>query len=490
MKNIMYLIGQFGPYKRYIIISIGFQLITAILTVVSIPFVIPFFQILFDVSPSDYPPPESWSDIQGALTYGFSRLIAISDKRNALALVCFVVLGVVFLRNLSRFLSGYFLIPARNGVLRDLRKDLVTSFEKMSLTERYSYKKGQLLSSLSHDLNEIDHGLLKATELLVKSPLIIIGCLVFMIVISTKLALIAIGISSLIFLFIAVGSNYLKKASPELHDIQGEINVRADEYLSNKKLIEAYNAQDFFGNKASDLIERQNALSIKMLRRRDLASPLSELLLVGLTVLILYVAAYMVFDKELLPETFFAFIFAFFSIIDPAKNFSREYYNVQKSGASLSRVKDIISNVEAEDTINNTELSKLTFNESIQFHNVIFSYDSQDDKVLNGMDLTISKGEKLAIVGGSGVGKTTIVDLLLRFYDLEQGRITLDNAAIDEFSLHQYRNLFGLVTQDHKLFHLSIRENIGLSDEIVDDRLREALDRAKIHNVAIYDGPI
>ena len=128
MKNLMYLLGQFGPYKRYIAFSILFQLLTAILTVVSIPFVIPFFQILFDVSPSDYSPPDSWTDIEQTLTYGFSRLIAISDKRNALALVCFVILGIVFLRNLSRYLSGYFLVPARNGVLCDLRKQLFESF--------------------------------------------------------------------------------------------------------------------------------------------------------------------------------------------------------------------------------------------------------------------------------------------------------------------------------------------------------------------------
>ena len=137
-----------------------FQLLTALLTLISIPLVIPFFQILFDVSPSDYTAPDSWYDIEQTLTYGFSRLIAISDKRNALALVCFLILGVVFLRNMTRYFSSYFLTPARNGVLRDLRMNLFNSFESMSLTQRYKYKKGQLLSSLSYDMSEIDHGLL------------------------------------------------------------------------------------------------------------------------------------------------------------------------------------------------------------------------------------------------------------------------------------------------------------------------------------------
>ena len=135
MRSIWYLLAQFKPYKRYISISIFFQLLTALLTLISIPLVIPFFQILFDVSPSDYTAPENWYDIEQTLTYGFSRLIAISDKRNALALVCFLILGVVFLRNLTRYFSAYFLTPARNGVLRDLRTSLFQSFESMSLTE-------------------------------------------------------------------------------------------------------------------------------------------------------------------------------------------------------------------------------------------------------------------------------------------------------------------------------------------------------------------
>ena len=480
MRSIWYLLAQFKPFKRYLSLSVLFQLLTALLTLVSIPLVIPFFQILFDVSPSDYSAPESWYDIEQTLTYGFSRLIAISDKRNALALVCFLILGVVFLRNLTRYFSSYYLTPARNGVLRNLRNSLFQSFENMSLTDRYKYKKGQLLSSLSYDMSEIDHGLLKATELLVKSPLIILGCIIFMFSISVKLTLISIGLSIVIFAIIGWGSNALKRKSPKLHSLYGEINVRADEYLSSKKLIESYNAQEFFSRKTNEAIDQHYALSNSMLRRRDLASPISEFLLVAVTVLILYIASYMVFDRVLQPETFFAFIFAFFSIIDPAKNFSREYYNVQRSSASLQRVKSIIDSAhipQSKTVVSNRELG---FSEAIQFNAVDFGY-SAGDNVLNSFSMHIHKGEKLGIAGVSGQGKTTIVDLLLRFYNPKSGMITIDGTDIQSLDLTLYRDLFAMVTQDHVVFNMSLAENISLQEDYDKGQLNQAIESAQLN---------
>ncbi len=481
MRNIWYLLAQFRPYKRYMGISILFQLLTALLTLISIPLVIPFFQILFDVSPSDYTAPENWYDIEQTLTYGFSRLIAISDKRNALALVCFLILGVVFLRNLTRYFSSYFLTPARNGVLRDLRTSLFLSFEHMSLTERYRYKKGQLLSSLSYDMSEIDHGLLKATELLVKNPLIILGSVIFMLSISLKLTMISVGLSIIIFVIIGLGSNFLKRNSPKLHALYGELNVRADEYLSSKKLIESYNAQWFFKTKTNSTIEEHNTLSNRMLRRRDLASPISEFLLVAVTVLILYMASHMVFDRALQPETFFAFIFAFFSIIDPAKNFSREYYNVQRSSASLQRIQSIISSTKhasSEPLVD--EVRELNFTDTIVFNSIDFGYD-HNESVLLGFSFSIKQGEKLAIVGTTGEGKTTIIDLLLRFYNPDSGEITIDGVRIDQFDLETYRDRFAMVTQDHVVFSMSLAENISFSDNFNETRLDKALSQAQLN---------
>lgn len=480
MRGIWYLLLQFKPYKRYIGVSITFQLLTALLTLISIPLVIPFFQILFDVSPSDYTAPDNWYDIEQSLTYGFSRLIAISDKRNALALVCFLILGVVFLRNMTRYFSSFFLTPARNGVLRDLRKNLFHSFETMSLTERYRYKKGQLLSSLSYDMSEIDHGLLKATELLVKSPLIILGCVVFMLSISVKLTIISVVLSIVIFTIMGLGSNFLKRKSPRLHALYGELNVRADEYLSSKKLIESYNAQDFFRRKTDYAIEEHNTLSNSMLRRRDLASPVSEFLLVVVTVLILYIASHMVFDSALQPETFFAFIFAFFSIIDPAKNFSREYYNVQRSSASLHRIQDIINSAHSSSVATIAGYSqKFKFTDTIEFRSIDFGYD-MSDPVLNKFSLSIKQSEKLAIVGTTGEGKTTIVDLLLRFYKPDAGHITIDGVDILQFDLNTYRDRFAMVTQDHVVFNMSLAENVSFSDRYDEDSLGAALDEAQL----------
>ena len=381
---------------------------------------------------------------------------------------------------MTRYFSSYFLTPARNGVLRDLRMNLFNSFESMSLTQRYKYKKGQLLSSLSYDMSEIDHGLLKATELLVKTPLIVLGCIVFMLSISIKLTLISIGLSIVIFMIIALGSNFLKRKSPKLHALYGELNVRADEYLSYKKLIESYNAQGFFKNKTNTAIAEHNSLSNRMLRRRDLASPVSEFLLVGITVLILYVASHMVFDRALQPETFFAFIFAFFSIIDPAKNFSREYYNVQRSSGSLHRIQDIINSAQSSPeatTADNNRIFK--FADTIEFSSVDFAY-GENDQVLNKFTLSIKRAEKLAIVGTTGEGKTTIIDLLLRFYKPDSGRITIDGVDIVQFDLKGYRDRFAMVTQDHVVFNMSLAENVSFSDGYDEASLDAALEQAQL----------
>ncbi len=487
MRSFLTLFSALMSFKRSLFLSVLFHLLTAIFTLFSIPLIIPFFQILFGISPSSFAPPESPWDLEAVLNYNFSRLIAISDRYHALAAVCIFLIVVILLRNVFRFLSSYFLIPARNGVLRDLRRDLFDSYVNMPLGLRKSTKRGQLLSLLSNDLIELDHGLLKAMELLFKVPLIIIGSLIFMFWINMKLSLIALLLAAVAVFIVGGLSRMLKRTSAKAQHLLGEINVVADEYLSGSKVIQAYTANDYFRSKADGLIENYYRLSNRILRRRDAASPISEFLAVCIIVVLLWYGAQMVFAGDILPTTFFAFVFAFYNIIDPAKSFSREYYNVKKGQAALNRIIDFKNRVhESNRLIPSGRRVIQRFREGISFENVSFRYEADQKGILKEVSLKISKGEKLGIVGFSGSGKTTLADLLLRFQQPDAGQISMDGVDISEYNMDSYRRLFGVITQDPAMFHLSIADNITFSEEAKKpDKYDQAIKSAGLRDVLL-----
>ena len=332
-------------YKKHLSAGIVSHIITALLTIISIPLVIPFFQIIFGESPSRYRQPQTSWDIEGWLSYGFSRLVAMSDTYIALSVVCVIVLIVFLLKNIARYAINFFMTYVRNGIMRDLRLDLWKSIQSMPVSQRQKHQQGSLMSLMTNDLNEIDHSVVKIYELIFKTPLVILGSLLFMIVIDVRLTLIAGGL--ILFTLIVVGgiSQALKKQSMK---VQGELSILtslADQYLSSLKLIRTFNAESFFDKKYQQHTEWHFRLSNRMLRRRDLASPLAEFLGVATVVALLYFGTHAVLDERLHPSTFFAFIFAFYNIIDPAKSFAREYANLKKGSAALDRVNRFIRQI-------------------------------------------------------------------------------------------------------------------------------------------------
>lgn len=467
MKAFIRLITALKKYKKYTWLSVLFHFLTALFTVVSIPFIIPFFQILFGDSPSDYSSPNSSWDLEGQLNYGFSRLIAISDRQHALVVVCIATVVLFLFRNSFRFLASYFMVPARNGLLKDIRTELFSAYIKMPLSLRGQWKKGQLLSMISNDINEVDHGILKAVELLFKVPLIVFGSLIFMFWINVKLSLVALILVLFTLLVIGRLSHMLKRTSQKIQNGLGEINVLTDEYLGATKLISSYNAEQFFREKMESENEDNYLLSNKILRRRDLASPLAEVLAVGIIAFLLWYGAQLVFVDELQPTTFFAFIFAFYNIVDPAKSFSREYYNVQKGLAALDRIENFINEAEAFEIEPNEGQSIDAFGDNIAFENVSFSYPHSNRELYQPLSVKIKKGEKVGIVGRSGEGKSTLLDLILRFYKPSSGKILMDGIDIAQYKMADYRHLFGLVTQETQLFHMSINENITFDSNAV-----------------------
>lgn len=452
------LLSSVWDYKSYTLLGIFFHILTALLTVVSIPLVIPFFQILFGISPSNYRAPESLWDLENVLNYGFSRLIAMSDHFVALWVVCIAVVIIFFLKNLCRFLISYFMIYVRNGLLRDLRRRIWKGYERLSLTQRYEKRQGYLMSLITNDLAEVDHGILKVFELLFKTPLVIIGSLLFMIWLSPKLTLIAFAL--IIFTLIVIGgvSHVLKRASAEAQESLSGMTILVDQYLSATKMIRTHHADGFFSSRFDDENNRYFKISNKILRRRDLASPLAEFLGVVTIVVLLFYGTHAVFNDDMEPATFFAFIFAFYNIIDPAKSFSREYANVQKGMAALERINGFNDEVEQDALVFKGDIVA-SFKDAVVIEDVSFSYGPKVE-ILKGLSLNIRKGEKIGIVGDSGVGKTTVIDLLLGFFTPQGGAISVDSVSISDMDESSYRKLFGLVTQRSQLFFGSIAENI------------------------------
>ena len=334
MKRLFPLLGK---YKFKLVLSILFNLLTAIFTLVSIPIVIPFFQILFKVNITSYAAPESLFELETALNYYFSRLIAISDRTTALMFVCFLLVVIVLFRNLFRYLSSYFLIPVRNGIVRDIRQKLAEAFTKMSLSSLEKYKKGDLLSISSNDVVEVEWSVIRMMELLFKSPIIIIGSLIFMFWINVNLSLIAIGLMGVVSIVLGGLSKNLKKKSKDSQLLLGKLSTQLEGLLSGVKIIKAFGAENYFNGKFSDQNDQHYQKNNAILRRRDLASPLSEFLGVSLVIILVWYGAKMVINADMTPEIFFAFVFAFYNVIEPAKTLSTAYYNVQKGLASMGQ---------------------------------------------------------------------------------------------------------------------------------------------------------
>ena len=477
------LLGSVWDYKFFTLLGIFFHILTAILTVISIPLVIPFFQILFGISPSNYKAPESLWDLENVLNYGFSRLIAMSDHFVALWVVCIAVVVIFFLKNLCRFLISYFMVYVRNGLLRDLRQKIWKGYKRLSLTQRYEKRQGYLMSLITNDLSEVDHGILKVFELLFKTPLVIVGSFLFMVWLSPKLTLIAFGL--IIFTLIIIGgiSHVLKRASAEAQESLSGMTILVDQYLSATKMIRTHHADGFFSRRFDEENNRYFKISNRILRRRDLASPLAEFLGVVTIVVLLFYGTHAVFNDDMEPATFFAFIFAFYNIIDPAKSFSREYANVQKGMAALERINGFEQELGKEEWIfKGTKTA--SFEDSIALEDVTFSY-GEKEVILNGFSLKIRRGEKVGVVGDSGVGKTTIVDILLGFFAPQRGTVKIDGYAISDVDEASYRKLFGLVTQRSQLFYGSIEDNIVMDMPIDTLRLEDICTRVGLDKASL-----
>lgn len=468
------------PYRSSIATSVTFHILSAIFTVVSIPLIYPFFQILFEKKPQNFEKPEGF-DFEVHLQYFFYDLIATYDKQYALLMVCVAIVIVFFLKNLTRYLATYSMIPVRTGIVSDLRNNLFSKFLQLPLSFYSSEKKGNLITKLSADIQEIEISIIQVIEATFKAPFILVGCLTYMIITSPRLSIFVAVLLVFVVLIIGGVSRRLRKQSSDVQVKMSDIISQAEETIGGIKVIKAYQNENFVLNTFKKLNVEWKELLTSILRRRDLSSPFSEFMGVTVVAVLLYYGSSLVFQDRLQASSFFAFIFAFYQIIEPAKSLAGAYYHVQKGMASVDRLNEIhaIQNPLIEDSGSQAFRG---ISDKVAFQNVHFSYQINEGAVLKNLNFQLPKGSMTAIVGTSGAGKTTLVDLLARFYDPTEGVISIDGVPLKDFDIHSLRKNIGLVSQEVVLFHDTIENNIIFSDEKVSpDKIIRAAKLAHAH---------
>ena len=463
MEGFLRLLSRIKDYKRSFILSIVSNILLSVFTVVSIPLLIPFFQILFGrVIPSAVKPQNA--DLNDWIKFYMSDLISVYGKDMALLFVCIMLIIVFFFKNLFRYSALYFMAPLRFGIIYDLRKQLYQKYLELPLSFYSNERKGSLLSSMTIDVQEVEWSVLNVIEAIFKSPIIMLGSIFFMIYISPSLTLFVSLLVVIAGFIIGKVITSLKHSSHDVQDSIANLTAHVEETLGGMRIIKGFNAEKYQGKK----FEYENATFrhklLRVVNRRDLASPVSEFLGVTVVTILMWYGSKLVFKNVLEPETFFAFVFAFYQVIEPAKSFSSAWFNIQKGLAAIERI-DRILNTSNEIFSEPDALVKKEFENQITFEKVYFSYEGNDLKALSNINVTIKKGQLVALVGSSGAGKSTFVDLLPRFYDVTSGRIIIDGVDIKKLNLTSLRGLFGIVSQDAILFNDTIANNISFGDE-------------------------
>lgn len=461
MSSFWRLLSYIRNYKLNVSLNIISNVLVAIFTAISIPLLIPFLEILFDRTELvTEKPPFSYSieSMAGQVNYRLSQLIINDGKETALIYVCIAILIVFFFKNLFRYLSLFFMAPVRNGIIRDIRQQLFDKILVLPLPYFSEERKGDLMSRITADVQEVEWSILNVLEAVFREPLIIAGSLIFMLYVSPSLT--AFVFILIIITGVVIGGigKSLKRSSALVQEKLGELVSIVEEGLSGLRIIKGFNAEGYQRQKFGRENNAYRWILTRLLWRKDLSSPLSEFLGISVVAILLWYGSRLVFSGQMEAETFLTFIFAFYNVIDPAKSFSKAFYNIQKGIAAMQRVEDIL---DATNSIQDKPDAKPVhhFRQSIEYRQVSFAYNSEL-QVLKNIDLEIKHGKVIALVGGSGAGKSTIVDLLPRFYDVKQGGIFIDGINIKDYKLKDLRGLMGIVSQEAILFNDTIYNNI------------------------------
>ncbi|MBK6824124.1 MAG: ABC transporter ATP-binding protein [Saprospiraceae bacterium] len=428
--------------------------------------------------------PEPPVNVSGAgglvsqLKYDFASWLSTKDKSQAVFIVC-ICIGSVFFSKKSIPIPGHLFYDARPGShSKRYPQPLICKTDGSPDVFFSEERKGDLIARMTADVHEVEWTLLATFESWVKDPLIILGSIAFMLYTSPSLTLFVLILLMATAFIIGGISRTLKKKSLNAQEEFGDLISLQEESLGGLRVIKVFAAESYVKSRFDAILEKYKNLLININRRREMAPPLSEFLGIVIVCLLLSYGASLVFSNQIAASTFLAFLYAFFNVIEPSKMLSASYFNVQKGVAALNRINEIL-NLDIKIKNDDQAITKKSFESIIEFDNVSFVYPNDPKEVLSGINLKIHKGQTIALVGASGSGKSTMVDLLARFHDVSSGSIRIDGVDIRKIEVEDLRRLMGMVTQEPILFNDSIKNNVefgqmGNSDERIWEVLKLA----------------
>ena len=489
MKEFLNVLRRFvPPYKKYLVLSVIFNILSAILNIFSFAALIPILQILFQTSDAETATSLmawDWSNIQTVLmnnmNYYVNGLIAEWGQTTTLLFIGLFLAVTTFLKTGAYFLSAATIIPIRTGVVRDIRNQVYQKITSLPLGFFSEERKGDIIARMSGDVQEIENSIMSSLEMLFKNPILIVSYFAALLFISWQLTLFTLTIVPLMGWFMGWVGRKLKQDSIKAQALWSDTMSQVEETLGGLRIIKAFCAEGKMNRRFDQINTAYRNDIMRVNIRQSSAHPMSEFLGTIMIVIVLWFGGVLVLNNHTLSGPIFIYYMVMlYSIINPLKDFSKAGYNIPKGLASMERVDKILM---AENTIKEVARPKrlTSFEHQIEFKNVSFRYGEQ--WILKDINLTIPKGKTIAIVGQSGSGKSTLVDLIPRYYDVQEGEVLIDGINVKDLGINDLRQLIGNVNQEAILFNDSFRNNISFGvDNATDEQIEEA---ARIANA--YD---
>lgn len=483
MKEFLLVLKRFvPPYKRYLVSSVVWNILSALLNIFSFAAIIPILQILFQTDavqqtvqliPWDSTAHDLKEIASNNMNYYVMALIEEVGQSTTLLLIGLFLAVTTFMKTGAYFMAAASIMPIRTGVVRDIRNMMYQKITSLPLGFFSEERKGDIIARMSGDVQEIENSIMSSLEMLFKNPILIIAYFSTLLLISWQLTLFTLLIVPVMGWFMGVVGRKLKRKSVEAQNLWSDTMSMVEETLGGLRIIKAFSAEGRMNKRFADKNDEHRSAVLKVALRQTMAHPMSEFLGTVMIVIVLWFGGILVINYDALSgPTFIYYMVILYSIINPLKDFSKAGYNIPKGLASMERVDKILL---AENNIKEKEDAKeiSAFEHEIEFRNVSFKYDEK--WILRNINLKIQKGKTVAIVGQSGGGKSTLVDLIPRYYDVQEGEVLIDGINVKDLRIDSLRQLIGNVNQEAILFNDSFRNNIAFSkSEATDEEVRNA----------------
>ena len=488
MKEFLLILRRFiPPYKKYLVLTVLFNILSAVLNIFSFAALIPILQILFrteGTGTATHLMPWTLDNIKEVMAnnadYYVTQLIGNVGATTTLLLIGLFLAFTTFLKTGAYFLSSATIIPIRTGVVRDIRNQLYAKITSLPLGFFSEERKGDIIARMTGDVGEIESSIMSSLDMLFKNPILIISYFTALLFISWQLTLFTLVFVPVFGWFMGFVGRKLKRKSIEAQSLWSDTMSQVEETLGGLRIIKAFCAEEKMNNRFRSINNHYRSSVQRVNIRQQMAHPMSEFLGTVLIIIVLWVGGILVLDQQILSgPTFIYYLVMLYSIINPLKDFSKASYNIPKGLASMERVDKILK---AENTIKEPTNAKhiSAFEHQIEFRHVSFRYGEQ--WVLRDINLVIPKGKTIALGGQSGSGKSTLVDLIPRYYDVQQGEVLIDGINVKDLGIHDLRQLIGNVNQEAILFNDSFIGNITFGvDHATQEQVEQAARIANAH---------